>query len=107
MELAPLEVARLGQRRVADDLSDAAAQLRARNWRSLNRSIRGFYPGTARSDCCFDWNAELVTNAGAAYASRRKQLRVGTWDLPTPHVPRPHGKRQRLGSGSVVAESPY
>jgi hypothetical protein len=33
VELAPLEVAHLGERRVADDLLDAAAQLGVRQWR--------------------------------------------------------------------------
>jgi hypothetical protein len=38
MELAPLEVAHLGERRVADDLLDAAAQLGARHWRRVDRA---------------------------------------------------------------------
>ena len=38
VELAPLEVAHLGERRVSDDLFDAAAQLRASHWERLDRA---------------------------------------------------------------------
>jgi hypothetical protein len=37
VELAPLKIVHLGERRVADDLLDAAAQLGGRDWQSLDR----------------------------------------------------------------------
>ena len=41
VELAPLRIVHFGQRRVADDLLDAAAQLGARHWQSLDRTTPG------------------------------------------------------------------
>ena len=47
MELSTLKIAQLGQRRVADDLLYAAAQLGARHWRSVDRA--GYWAGDAAS----------------------------------------------------------
>jgi hypothetical protein len=48
VELAPLTRVHLGQRRVADDLADAAAQRDARHWRRVEGA--GYSPGDAASD---------------------------------------------------------
>ena len=48
MNLAPLPVVHLHERRVADDLLDAAAEVGARHWQSLRRS--GYLAGDVAGD---------------------------------------------------------
>src|SRR5918995_1625313 len=58
VELAPLLRAHVAQRRVAVYLLDAAAQVGARHWQSLDRTG---YPAAMLSlwsDCCFCMEAE-------------------------------------------------
>jgi hypothetical protein len=47
LELAPLKVAQLREWRVADDLLDAAAQLRAPHWWGLERTASFLAPPDA------------------------------------------------------------
>jgi len=50
VELAPLKLVELGERWVADDPLDAAAQLGARHRQSLDRTVQGPYQWRLRAE---------------------------------------------------------
>ena len=71
VELSTLGLAHLVvERRVADDLLDAAAQLRARHWQSLGRTVQGPHQGSGLVGCCFAWKAKAEPTTDTAVAPR-------------------------------------
>jgi hypothetical protein len=74
VELAPLVCAHLAQRRVADNILDAAAQARAPRWLSPARTIQGLSQGGG----CF-WAVQSVAAVCETHGLGREVQVWQTW----------------------------
>src|SRR5215211_8525734 len=76
MELSPLKIAHLGQRRVGDDLLDATAQFGARHWRSVDPTG---HAGRCRAVKSFRKPLRIVKLVRARRTVARSRTSVPQW----------------------------